>query len=59
MKNKGSNNFLQGKDGSLHSDVRRDFYDTTKGIAKKACCNSFYYRPNPNWSESLLARTNE
>jgi hypothetical protein len=36
VKNKGSNNFLQGKDGSLHSDVRRDFYDTTKGIAKKA-----------------------
>ncbi|KAI2498751.1 hypothetical protein MHU86_15762 [Fragilaria crotonensis] len=33
--NKGSNGFLQGKDGSLHSDVRRDFYDTAKGIKKK------------------------
>ena len=35
IKNKGSNSFLQGKDGSLHSDVRRDFYDTAKGVAKK------------------------
>ena len=34
VKNKESNNFLQGKDGSLHSDVRRDFYDTAKGIVR-------------------------
>jgi hypothetical protein len=26
--NKGSNTFLQGKGGSLHSDVRCDFYET-------------------------------
>ena len=35
VSNKGSNGFLQGKDGSLHSDVRRDFYETDKGIKKK------------------------
>ena len=35
VSNKGSNGFLQGKDGSLHSDVRRDFYETAKGIKKK------------------------
>jgi hypothetical protein len=33
--NKGSNSFLQGKDGSLHADVRCDFYETAKGIKKK------------------------
>jgi hypothetical protein len=33
--NKGSNGFLQEKDGSLHSDVRRDFYETKNGIKKK------------------------
>jgi hypothetical protein len=33
--NKGSNSFLQGKGGSLHSDVRRDFHETAKGIKKK------------------------
>jgi hypothetical protein len=35
VSNKGSNGFLQGKDGSLHSDLRRDFYETAKGIKKK------------------------
>ena len=35
VSNKGSNGFLQGKDGYLHSDVRQDFYETDKGIKKK------------------------
>ena len=30
--NKGSNSFLHGKDGSLHSDERRDFCKTANGI---------------------------
>jgi hypothetical protein len=46
VKNKGSNHFLQGKEGSLQSDVRRDFYDTTKGVAKKTVVVSF------DWSET-------
>jgi hypothetical protein len=33
--NKGSNSFFWGKDGSLHSDVMRDFYETERGIKKK------------------------
>ncbi|KAI2503723.1 hypothetical protein MHU86_10704 [Fragilaria crotonensis] len=36
VKNKGSNNFLQGKDGSLHSDVRR-FLRYDKRYCKEDC----------------------
>jgi hypothetical protein len=35
VRNKGSNSFLQGKDGSVHSDVRCDFNETANGIKKK------------------------
>ena len=35
VQNKGSNTFLQGHDGSLHSGIRADFYATQSGVKKK------------------------
>ena len=32
---KGDNNFLTGKKGGLHSNVRKDFIDTAKGIERR------------------------
>ena len=35
VQNKGSNTFLQGHDGSLHSGIRANFYATQNGVKKK------------------------
>ena len=40
VRNKGSNSFLHGKDGSLHSNVRRDFCETANGIKKSSLINN-------------------
>ena len=32
---KGDNNFLTGKKGGLHSNVRKDFIDTATGIERR------------------------